>query len=108
MGDYFFGKNARKSNFTDTKRMRETEIRTRLNVAKVLSVAGQRMKAEQAYKALLAEAEEAEGFHSLLAGSVLVELADFYEMQEREEEAEQVWKRIRTILVIGLKNLNYG
>lgn len=88
--------------------MRETEIRTRLNVAKVLSVAGQRMKAEQAYKALLSEAEEADGFHSLLAGSVLVELADFYEMQEREEEAEQVWKRIRTILVIGLKNLNYG
>jgi len=70
-----------------------------LELAKVLTVAGNSAEAERLYKNLLRVIQAIEGADGPVTGSILIELADLYEKQGREREAEQLWDQIRAILV---------
>lgn len=79
---------------------RQRSIESYLELAKVLAVAGNSDEAECLYKNLLRAVEAVAGTSDPISGLILIDLADLYEKQGREREAEQLWERIRLILVI--------
>lgn len=81
---------------------RRRSIESYLELAKVLAVAGNRDEAERLYKNLLGAVEAIAGADCPITGSILIELAELYEKQGRDREAEQLWERIRFILVSEL------
>lgn len=78
---------------------RRRSIESYLELAKVLAVAGNGAEAERLYKNLLRAVESIAGEDCPMGGSIMIELADLYEKQGRDREAEQLWERIRIILI---------
>lgn len=87
---------------------RPRSIEAYLELAKVLAVAGNAAEAERLYKNLLRAVEATQGADCPISGSILIDLAELYEKQGRDREAEQLWEQIGFILVKELSHLVRG
>jgi len=64
----------------------------------MLADSGSEGPAETVYRRALTIGETGVGKQSAVGGSVLLELWDLYERTGREEEANQIWKRLTDLL----------
>ena len=55
---------------------------------------------EEMLKLALRQVESEEGEDSASAGLLILELCDLYEKQGREQEAVEMWQRLRQILTV--------
>jgi hypothetical protein len=73
--------------------------------AKKLADSGDNQGAEKCYKDTLRLAMNIAGDKSVLAGTVFLELADFYELEGRDAEAEVLWDCLREVLICNMHKL---
>lgn len=76
-------------------------VDVRAEFAAAVQARGDFIEAERLYLLAVRQAEILDGYYSPLAGHMLIGLHDLYESQRRDEEAAQVWERIRQILILG-------
>jgi len=89
----------------DSYTVQEAIVKTRLGLARSLALEGNLQHAERLYKQALCHAQAGAGENSPLAGSVLLDLIDFYETQGRYGEAKALWESVHRILITHLPSL---
>lgn len=80
-------------------------VHRRIDTAKKLADSGDNQGAEKCLKETLSLARNLAGDKSPLAGSVCLELADFYEQEGRHSEAEVLWDCVREILIFNMHKM---
>lgn len=78
---------------------RQLQIDALIELSRKLKRDGSQAQAERRIKQALMEAEAKAGAQSALTGLALLELADLYDEQGRNEESSQLWSRIREIMI---------
>jgi hypothetical protein len=78
---------------------RQLQIDALIQLSRKLKRDGSKAQAERLMRQTLVKVEEKEGTQSALTGLALLELADLFDEQGRDEEAGLLWNRIRKIMI---------
>jgi hypothetical protein len=92
----------------DTKKLQSLVVEARIEFGQELLKTGNADRAEIVLTQALGQAEHCKGKMSPLVGLALIALMELYDRKGRQEESEQTWQRIRSIMLRAVLQKHVG